>query len=165
VTRPELHVGFLRRPSERTAGSAACRLSNCADHLCPCCPSFARWLRTHASPVLLNDPAYVGVAVTSLPGRPGFQRVRTRRWITTRWPRSSEPLPDSGPIRQCCWPTRPRGYGSCPARQRRETQHELGRLAGWFRRSPRPQRLGRSRADQAAPAAARPHCAACGSPG
>jgi hypothetical protein len=27
--------------------------------------------------VLLNDPAYVGVAVTSLPGRPGFQRVRT----------------------------------------------------------------------------------------
>jgi DNA segregation ATPase FtsK/SpoIIIE, S-DNA-T family len=30
-----------------------------------------------ASPVQLNDPAYVGVAVTSLPGRPGFQRVRT----------------------------------------------------------------------------------------
>jgi hypothetical protein len=29
------------------------------------------------SPVLLNDPAYVGVAVTSLPGRPGFCRVRT----------------------------------------------------------------------------------------
>jgi S-DNA-T family DNA segregation ATPase FtsK/SpoIIIE len=29
------------------------------------------------SPVLLNDPAYVGVAVTSLPGRPGFHRVRT----------------------------------------------------------------------------------------
>jgi hypothetical protein len=28
-------------------------------------------------PVLLNDPAYVGVAVTSLPGRPGFHRVRT----------------------------------------------------------------------------------------
>src|SRR5215204_5614994 len=27
-----------------------------------------------ASPVLLNDPAYVGVAVTSLPRRPGFQR-------------------------------------------------------------------------------------------
>jgi hypothetical protein len=25
----------------------------------------------------LNDPAYVGVAVTSLPGRPGFHRVRT----------------------------------------------------------------------------------------
>ena len=25
----------------------------------------------------MNDPAYVGVAVTSLPGRPGFQRVRT----------------------------------------------------------------------------------------
>jgi S-DNA-T family DNA segregation ATPase FtsK/SpoIIIE len=36
-------------------------------------------IRAHpdASPVLLNDPAYVGVAVTSLPGRPGFQRVRT----------------------------------------------------------------------------------------
>jgi S-DNA-T family DNA segregation ATPase FtsK/SpoIIIE len=36
-------------------------------------------IRQHpdASPVLLNDPAYVGVAVTSLPGRPGFQRVRT----------------------------------------------------------------------------------------
>ena len=35
-------------------------------------------IRQHpdASPVLLNDPAYVGVAVTSLPGRPGFQRVR-----------------------------------------------------------------------------------------
>jgi S-DNA-T family DNA segregation ATPase FtsK/SpoIIIE len=30
-----------------------------------------------ASPVLLNDPNYVGVAVTSLPGRPGFHRVRT----------------------------------------------------------------------------------------
>jgi DNA segregation ATPase FtsK/SpoIIIE, S-DNA-T family len=29
------------------------------------------------SPVQLNDPAYVGVAVTSLPGRPGFCRVRT----------------------------------------------------------------------------------------
>jgi S-DNA-T family DNA segregation ATPase FtsK/SpoIIIE len=36
-------------------------------------------IRQHpdTSPVLLNDPAYVGVAVTSLPGRPGFQRVRT----------------------------------------------------------------------------------------
>jgi DNA segregation ATPase FtsK/SpoIIIE, S-DNA-T family len=36
-------------------------------------------IRQHpdASPVQLNDPAYVGVAVTSLPGRPGFQRVRT----------------------------------------------------------------------------------------
>jgi S-DNA-T family DNA segregation ATPase FtsK/SpoIIIE len=36
-------------------------------------------IRQHpdASPVLLNDPAYVGVAVTSLPGRPGLQRVRT----------------------------------------------------------------------------------------
>ncbi len=36
-------------------------------------------IRQHpdASPVLLNDPNYVGVAVTSLPGRPGFQRVRT----------------------------------------------------------------------------------------
>jgi DNA segregation ATPase FtsK/SpoIIIE, S-DNA-T family len=36
-------------------------------------------IRQHpdASPVLLNDPAYVGVAVTSLPGRPGFYRVRT----------------------------------------------------------------------------------------
>jgi DNA segregation ATPase FtsK/SpoIIIE, S-DNA-T family len=36
-------------------------------------------IRQHpdASLVLLNDPAYVGVAVTSLPGRPGFHRVRT----------------------------------------------------------------------------------------
>jgi S-DNA-T family DNA segregation ATPase FtsK/SpoIIIE len=36
-------------------------------------------IRNHpdVSPVQLNDPAYVGVAVTSLPGRPGFQRVRT----------------------------------------------------------------------------------------
>jgi S-DNA-T family DNA segregation ATPase FtsK/SpoIIIE len=36
-------------------------------------------IRQHpdVSPVLLNDPVYVGVAVTSLPGRPGFQRVRT----------------------------------------------------------------------------------------
>jgi DNA segregation ATPase FtsK/SpoIIIE, S-DNA-T family len=36
-------------------------------------------IRQHpdASPVLLNDPAYVGVAVTSLPARPGFHRVRT----------------------------------------------------------------------------------------
>jgi DNA segregation ATPase FtsK/SpoIIIE, S-DNA-T family len=36
-------------------------------------------IRQHpeVSPVLLNDPAYVGVAVTSLPGRPGFGRVRT----------------------------------------------------------------------------------------
>ncbi|HEX6673732.1 MAG TPA: hypothetical protein VF486_01720 [Actinomycetes bacterium] len=30
-----------------------------------------------ASPVRLNDPAYVGVAVTSLPGRSGFHQVRT----------------------------------------------------------------------------------------
>jgi S-DNA-T family DNA segregation ATPase FtsK/SpoIIIE len=38
-------------------------------------------IRQHpdASPVRLNDPAYVGVAVTSLPGRPGFHRVRTPR--------------------------------------------------------------------------------------
>jgi DNA segregation ATPase FtsK/SpoIIIE, S-DNA-T family len=38
-------------------------------------------IRSHpdASPVLLNDPAYVGVAVTSLPGRPGFHRIRTPR--------------------------------------------------------------------------------------
>jgi S-DNA-T family DNA segregation ATPase FtsK/SpoIIIE len=36
-------------------------------------------IRQHpdASPVQLNDPAYVGVAITSLPGRPGFQRLRT----------------------------------------------------------------------------------------
>jgi S-DNA-T family DNA segregation ATPase FtsK/SpoIIIE len=36
-------------------------------------------IRQHpdASPVLLNDPAYVGVAVTSLPAQPGFHRVRT----------------------------------------------------------------------------------------
>jgi S-DNA-T family DNA segregation ATPase FtsK/SpoIIIE len=36
-------------------------------------------IRQHpdASPVQLNDPAYVGVAVTSLPDRPGFHRVRT----------------------------------------------------------------------------------------
>jgi hypothetical protein len=36
-------------------------------------------IRQHpeVSPVQLNDPAYVGVAVTSLPGRPGFGRVRT----------------------------------------------------------------------------------------
>jgi S-DNA-T family DNA segregation ATPase FtsK/SpoIIIE len=36
-------------------------------------------IRQHpeVSPVQLNDPAYVGVAVTSLPGRPWFQRVRT----------------------------------------------------------------------------------------
>jgi S-DNA-T family DNA segregation ATPase FtsK/SpoIIIE len=36
-------------------------------------------IRQHpdASPVQLNDPAYVGVAVTSLPGRPGFHRLRT----------------------------------------------------------------------------------------
>jgi S-DNA-T family DNA segregation ATPase FtsK/SpoIIIE len=36
-------------------------------------------IRAHpdVSPVQLNDPAYVGVAVTSLPGRSGFQRVRT----------------------------------------------------------------------------------------
>jgi S-DNA-T family DNA segregation ATPase FtsK/SpoIIIE len=36
-------------------------------------------IRQHpdASPVLLNDPAHVGVVVTSLPGRPGFLRVRT----------------------------------------------------------------------------------------
>jgi DNA segregation ATPase FtsK/SpoIIIE, S-DNA-T family len=36
-------------------------------------------IRQHpeVSPVLLNDPAYVGVVVTSLPGRPGFHRVRT----------------------------------------------------------------------------------------
>jgi hypothetical protein len=40
-------------------------------------PSFLNISRI--SPVLLNDSAYVGVAVTSLPGRPGFHWVRTPR--------------------------------------------------------------------------------------
>jgi S-DNA-T family DNA segregation ATPase FtsK/SpoIIIE len=51
----------------------------------PPAPRTARWRRwgrrsatTPMPPrVLLNDPAYVGVAVTSLPGRAGFHRVRT----------------------------------------------------------------------------------------
>jgi S-DNA-T family DNA segregation ATPase FtsK/SpoIIIE len=52
----------------------------------PCDPD-GRWgggrvgeeIRRHpeVSPVLLNDPAYVGVAVMSLPGRLEFHRVRT----------------------------------------------------------------------------------------
>src|SRR4029453_6297238 len=49
-------------------------------------------IRQHpdASPVLLNDPAYVGVAVTSLPGRPGFHRVRTPP-AAPRTPRTPPP--------------------------------------------------------------------------
>ena len=56
-------------------------------------------IRQHpdASPVLLNDPAYVGVAVTSLPGRPGLPPgADARRSITTRSPPSSGPPPGYG---------------------------------------------------------------------
>jgi hypothetical protein len=41
------------------------------------CPGGGIRQHPDASPVLLNDPVYVGVAVTSLPSRPGFHRVRT----------------------------------------------------------------------------------------
>ena len=64
-------------------------------------------IRQHpdASPVLLNDPAYVGVAVTSLPGRPGFHRGSgPRRSTTTRSPPSSGPRLGCAPNRPCCWP-------------------------------------------------------------
>jgi hypothetical protein len=144
-------------------------------------------IRQHpdASPVLLNDPAYVGVAVTSLPGRPGFHRVRTPQSTTTR------SLPSSGPrlgcalTRSCCWPSRRRACRSCHRCRHRGTRHELGRRAagrrppsqarrlpirsiavhGWFRRSLSSRRLARSRAGQAAPAGAPPRGAGTGSPG
>jgi S-DNA-T family DNA segregation ATPase FtsK/SpoIIIE len=56
-------------------------------------------IRQHpdASPVLLNDPAYVGVAVTSLPGRPGFYRVRTPQVDHHQVAAIIRPPPDSGP--------------------------------------------------------------------
>ena len=71
-------------------------------------------IRQHpdASPVQLNDPAYVGVAVTSLPGRPGFHRVRTPRSITTRSRPSSGPRLACGLIRPSCW-RRCRGWRGC----------------------------------------------------
>jgi len=83
-------------------------------------------IRQHpdVSPVLLNDPAYVGVAVTSLPGRPGFHRVRTPRSITTRWPPSSALAPGCGFLRPRCWPTRRRGCGSCPTCRPRRGPHD-----------------------------------------
>jgi DNA segregation ATPase FtsK/SpoIIIE, S-DNA-T family len=86
-------------------------------------------IRQHpdASPVLLNDPAYVGVAVTSLPGRPGFHRVRTPRSTTPRSPRSSAPPPRFVVIRRRCWPSRHRGCGSCPSRRHQGRWHERAR--------------------------------------
>src|SRR4029453_8866583 len=95
-------------------------------------------IRQHpdASPVLLNDPAYVGVAVTSLPGRPGFHRVRTPQSTTTR------SLPSSGPrlgcalTRSCCWPSRRRACRSCHRCRHRGTRHELGRRGGRGRPPP-----------------------------
>jgi DNA segregation ATPase FtsK/SpoIIIE, S-DNA-T family len=74
-------------------------------------------IRQHpdASPVLLNDPAYVGVAVTSLPGQPGFQRVRTPQVDHHQVAApSSGPPPASGLIRPGSWPPRHRGCGPCP---------------------------------------------------
>jgi hypothetical protein len=74
-------------------------------------------IRQHpdASPVLLNDPAYVGVAVTSLPGR-ASTGCGPRKWITTRSPPSSTPAPDSALTRPSCRPSRHRGCGWCPSR-------------------------------------------------
>jgi S-DNA-T family DNA segregation ATPase FtsK/SpoIIIE len=70
-------------------------------------------IRQHpdASPVLLNDPVYVGVAVTSLPGRAGFTGCGRPRWITTRSPPSSEPPPGYVVTRASCWPGRHRAAG------------------------------------------------------
>jgi DNA segregation ATPase FtsK/SpoIIIE, S-DNA-T family len=70
-------------------------------------------IRQHpdASPVLLNDPVYVGVAVTSLPGRAGFTGCGRPRWITTRSPPSSEPPPGYVVTRASCWPGRHRASG------------------------------------------------------
>jgi DNA segregation ATPase FtsK/SpoIIIE, S-DNA-T family len=83
-------------------------------------------IRQHpdASPVLLNDPAYVGVAVTSLPGRPGFHRVRPPRWTSTRSRPSSGSPPGCGVIRLSCWPSRRRGCGSCHRCQLLGMQHD-----------------------------------------
>ena len=84
-------------------------------------------IRQHpdASPVLLNDPAYVGVAVTSLPGRPGLPPgADARRSTTTRSPPSSGPRPGCGPIRPGCWPSRRRGCGSCHRCRRRGMRHD-----------------------------------------
>ncbi len=72
-------------------------------------------IRQHpdASPVLLNDPAYVGVAVTSLPGRRASTGCGRRRSITTMWPPSSGPRLGCGLIRPSCWPSRRRGWRGC----------------------------------------------------
>jgi S-DNA-T family DNA segregation ATPase FtsK/SpoIIIE len=96
-------------------------------------------IRQHpdASPVLLNDPAYVGVAVTSLPGRPGFHRVRTPRSITTRWPPSFAPPPASKPILPSGWPSRRRGCGWRPRCRRREMPRDRAG-PGWGVAAGRP---------------------------
>jgi hypothetical protein len=83
-------------------------------------------IRQHpdASPVLLNDPAYVGVAVTSLPGRPGFVGCGRRRWTTTMSPPSSGPPPGCGPTRPSCWPAKHPGCGSWPRCQLLGRSHD-----------------------------------------
>jgi S-DNA-T family DNA segregation ATPase FtsK/SpoIIIE len=144
-------------------------------------------IRQHpdASPVLLNDPAYVGMAVTSLPGGPASTASARPRSTTTRSRPSSAPPLGCALTRRCCWPSRHLACGSSLGCRRREMQHELGRLEagrrpanqgrrlpirptgvrGWFRRSLWSRRLGRSRGGRAAPAGARPRGAGAGSPG
>ena len=74
-------------------------------------------IRQHpdASPVLLNDPAYVGRGgdQPAGPARASTGCGRPRS-ITTMWPPSSGPPPGCGPTRPGCWPSRRPGCGSCP---------------------------------------------------
>jgi S-DNA-T family DNA segregation ATPase FtsK/SpoIIIE len=92
----------------------------------------------HASPVLLNDPAYVGVAVTSLPGRPGFCRVRTPQVDHHQVAAIIRATPACASTRPSSWPHRHQGYESCPRSQHRETSHDRADPGG--RAAPRRPR-------------------------
>ena len=83
-------------------------------------------IRQHpdASPVLLNDPAYVGVAVTSLPGRPGFHRVRTPQVDHHQVAAIIRATAGLRADPASCWPGRRRACGSCPSCRRRGRWHD-----------------------------------------
>jgi hypothetical protein len=144
-------------------------------------------IRQHpeASPVLLNDPVYVGVAVTSLPGRPGFHRVRTPQVdhhqvaaiIRVTAGLRADPaalLAETAPGLRVALGCRRRrrshdlcrlAVGPGPPNQRRRLPIRSAVVGGCFRRSVWSRRLARSRAGGAGPAGARPRGAACLFPG
>src|SRR5215211_7209603 len=89
-------------------------------------------IRQHpdASPVLLNDPAYVGATGSG-----------HRRWITIRSPPSCGQRLDFELTRPSCWPRRRRGCGSCPRCRHRERWHDRADPGG--RAAPGRARGGR----------------------